>query len=138
MADFASNSEIVHQQMEQPEVNVLTGQPFGAEEKAPALELNKLFSVDTDRLQQAFQFNPNALDLSGVFDLNSGALDLEGLVDFSSLQLDFSQLPGLDPDTIGALMESLSLSIPAEKVQALAQKVLNGYKDYVIGNGFCI
>lgn len=136
MADFASNSEIVHQQMAQPEVNVLTGQPFGAEEKAPALELNKLFSVDTDRLQQAFQFNPNALDLSGVFDLNSGALDLEGLVDFSSLQLDFSQLPGLDPDTIGALMESLSLSIPAEKVQALAQKVLNGYKDYVIGNGF--
>ena len=75
MADFASNSEIVHQQMAQPEVNVLTGQPFGAEEKAPALELNKLFSVDTDRLQQAFQFNPNALDLSGVFDLNSGALE---------------------------------------------------------------
>ena len=35
MADFASNSEIVHQQMAQPEVNVLTGQPFGAEEKAP-------------------------------------------------------------------------------------------------------
>ena len=136
MAALAADSEIVHQQMAQPEVNVLTGQPFGAEEKAPALELSKLFTVDTDRLQQAFQFNTAALDLSSVFDLNSGALDLEGLVDFSSLQLDFSQLPGLDPDTIASLMESLSLSIPAEKVQALAQKVLTGYKDYVIGNGF--
>lgn len=30
---------------------------------------------------------------------------------------------------------NMDISIPADKMQQLAQKVMTGYKDYIIGNG---
>ena len=117
-------------------MNVLTGQPFGAEEKAPALELNKLFSVDTDWFAAGIPVQPQCTGFCPVCLILTAAHSDGRTGGFQLAAAGLQPAAGLDPDTIGALMESLSLSIPAEKVQALAQKVLNGYKDYVIGNGF--
>ena len=136
--DTAAKSEIVRQQMADPTVNVFTGEEFGAD-NGTAFDMASLFSVDTDALQNAFQFDTSALnfDLSGAFDLSSGSFDLASLLDpsafdFSNISLDMDELPDMD---LSSVFSRLDLSIPPETLQNLLQKILNGYKDYVIGNG---
>ncbi len=64
-------------QLADPQTNVLNGEPFGTEQTA-AMDMASLFSIDTDQLESAFQFDPGKLvsDLSGAFDLSDGSGDL--------------------------------------------------------------
>ena len=96
--------------------------------------MESLFTVDTDLLKNAFQFDSSALnmDLSGAFDLSDGAFDLSTLLDPDNFTLDLGQLPEMDMETV---FEGMDLSISSDALQALVQKILNGYKNYVIGNG---
>ena len=131
----AKASAIVQQQMADPQTNVFTGEEFGAD-NGSAFDMESLFSVDTDALQNAFQFDTSALnfDLSGAFDLSSGSFDLSSLLDPDSFSLDLGDLPELDMDMSG-VFENMDLSISPDALQAMMQKILNGYKDYVVGNG---
>ena len=132
----AAQSALVQQQLADPSINVLNGEPFGTED-AGTVDMASLFSVDTDQLKSAFQFDPGKLnlDLSGAFDLSSGVLDLSTLLDPDSFQLDPSAVPDVDMSAFADAFTGMDLSISPEALQALAQKVLNGYKDYIIGNG---
>ena len=149
--DQADQSEIVQQQLANPDINVLTGEPFDAESNS-MLDISSLFSVDTDALKDAFQFDTSALkfDLSGAFDLNDGTFDLSTLIDPSSFKLDLGSLPlpdldadlGLDADLdldmdldMSELFDGLELNLSQENLQSLMKKILNGYKRYIIGNG---
>ena len=58
--DQAADSTIVRQQLADPDTNVLTGEPFGAA-GGTVLDIASLFSVDTDALKDAFQFDTSAL-----------------------------------------------------------------------------
>lgn len=95
-----------------------------------------MFSVDTDTLKNAFQFDTSALkfDLSGAFDLSAGSFDLSSLLDPDSFSLDLGDLPKPDMD-MSSVFENMDLSISPEALQNMMQKILNGYKDYVVGNG---
>ena len=53
--DRAAESEIVKQQLADPEINVLTGEPFESKDLTN-FDLASVFSVDTDALKDAFQF----------------------------------------------------------------------------------
>ena len=131
--DHAEKSPIVRQQLKNPQVNVFTGEEFGAD-NPNAITMESLFTVDTDLLKNAFQFDSSALnmDLSGAFDLSDGAFDLSTLLDPDNFTLDLGQLPEMDMETV---FEGMDLSISSDALQALVQKILNGYKNYVIGNG---
>ena len=131
--DHAEKSSIVRQQLKNPQVNVFTGEEFGAN-NPNAITMESLFTVDTDMLKNAFQFDSSALnmDLSGAFDLSDGAFDLSTLLDPDNFTLDLGQLPEMDMETV---FEGMDLSISSDALQALVQKILNGYKNYVIGNG---
>ena len=131
--DHAEKSPIVRQQLKNPQVNVFTGEEFGAD-NPNAITMESLFTVDTDLLKNAFQFDSSALnmDLSGAFDLSDGAFDLSTLLDPDNFTLDLGQLPEMDMETV---FEEMDLSISSDALQALVQKILNGYKNYVIGNG---
>ena len=131
--DHAEKSPIVRQQLENPQINVFTGEEFGAD-NPNAITMESLFTVDTDMLKNAFQFDSSALnmDLSGAFDLSDGAFDLSTLLDPDNFTLDLGQLPEMDMETV---FEGMDLSISSDALQALVQKILNGYKNYVIGNG---
>ena len=131
--DHAEKSPIVRQQLKNPQVNVFTGEEFGAD-NPNAITMESLFTVDTDMLKNAFQFDSSALnmDLSGAFDLSDGAFDLSTLLDPDNFTLDLGQLPEMDMETV---FEGMDLSISSDALQALVQKILNGYKNYVIGNG---
>ena len=58
--DHAAESEVVKQQLADPEVNVLTGERFDADQRETDLDISSLFSVDTDMLKDAFQFDARA------------------------------------------------------------------------------
>ena len=132
----AAQSALVQQQLADPSINVLNGEPFGTED-AGTVDMASLFSVDTDQLKSAFRFDSGKLnlDLSGAFDLSSGTLDLSALLDPDSFRLDLSAAPDVDMSAFADAFAGMDLSVSPEALQALAQKVLNGYKNYIIGNG---
>ncbi|MBS6699567.1 MAG: ABC transporter ATP-binding protein/permease [Faecalibacterium prausnitzii] len=134
----AADSQMVKDQLASPSINVMNGEPFGAED-ASAFDMSSLFRIDTDMLKSAFQFDTSKLnfDLSGAFDLDNGSVDLGSLLDPDDFQLDLdlTETPDLDMSTLTDLFANMDLSVSEDKMQELAQKVLVSYKDYVIGNG---
>ena len=134
----AADSQMVKDQLASPAINVMNGEPFGTED-ASAFDMSSLFRIDTDMLKSAFQFDTSKLnfDLSGAFDLDNGSVDLGSLIDPDDFQLDLdlTEMPDLDMSTLTDLFANMDLSVSEDKMQELAQKVLVGYKDYVIGNG---
>ena len=134
----AADSQMVKDQLASPAINVMNGEPFGAED-ASAFDMSSLFRIDTDMLKSAFQFDTSKLnfDLSGAFDLDNGSVDLGSLLDPDDFQLDLdlTETPDLDMSTLTDLFANMDLSVSEDKMQELAQKVLVGYKDYIIGNG---
>ena len=136
----AKQSAIVQAQMATPSINVLTGEAFGSDDALSSFDLASLFTIDTDMLQNAFQFDTSALnfDLSGAFDLTGDSLDLSSVLDPGSFDLNFDSLgdlgemPELD---LSEAFSGLDLSISSDALETLLKKVFEGYKNYVIGNG---
>ena len=105
LMERSDNSQIVQQQLDNPDVDVFTGKTFDTlqEEARKGVDLESLFTVDEDVLRSAFSFDtsgiaagfdPSGLDLSGIsVDLSSVAdsVDVESLVagapapDFTSI-----------------------------------------------------
>ncbi len=56
------------------------------------------------------------------------------MLDPDNFSLDLGDLPQLDMD-MSSVFENMDLSISPEALQNMMQKILNGYKDYVVGNG---
>ena len=143
----AQKSELVQQQIANPDTNILTGEPFGKKQNSlSSFDLTSLFSVDTDALKHAFQIDTSALnfDLNGAFDLSDGSFDLSSLLDSADFKLDLDaiadslgdleldELPDIDFEEAFA---NVDLSISPDALQTLVQKVFKGYKRYIIGNG---
>ena len=128
--DTAAQSKLVQDQLADPQTNVLNGEPFGTGQTA-AVDMASLFSIDTDQLESAFQFDPGKLDL----DLSDGSVDFSSLIDPDSFQFDLAETPDIDMSALTDVFANMDISIPADKMQQLAQKVMTGYKDYIIGNG---
>ena len=147
--DHAAESEVVKQQLADPEVNVLTGERFDADQRETDLDISSLFSVDTDMLKDAFQFDASKLqfDLSGAFDLQDGSFDVSSILDPSAFQLDLSdldlsdidmsdvELPDMDALDLSQLFADMDLSVSEDALQSLMKKIMDGYKRYIISNG---
>ena len=147
--DHAAESEVVKQQLADPEVNVLTGERFDADQRETDLDISSLFSVDTDMLKDSFQFDASKLqfDLSGAFDLQDGSFDFSSILDPSAFQLDLSdldlsdidmsdvELPDMNALDLSQLFADMDLSVSEDALQSLMKKIMNGYKRYIIGNG---
>ena len=94
----AANSEIVRQQLADPEVDVFTGKPFATlqEEAKRGVDLASLFTVDESGLRSAFKVDASklaaGLDLSGfnLAGVDLGGIDIDvsdalGSIDLSSV-----------------------------------------------------
>ena len=138
----AENSDIVKAQMADPTINVLTGEEFGSDDAMSSFDLASLFSIDTDMLQSAFQFDASALnfDLSGAFNMSGDSFDMSTLLDPDNFNFDLDlgdlgdmgDMPEID---LGDAFSGLDLSISSDALEGLMKKVFDGYKNYVIGNG---
>lgn len=118
----AAAAPIVREQLAEPEMNVLTGSPFG--EEHGEFDMTTLFSVDEDALAEAFRFDENALqfDPSAYLNLDFGSVDLSSMLDPSKLDL---------PETdLAALLGQLDLNVSPEALSSAAEKLLQGYAQY--------
>lgn len=114
----AQSSEIVKKQLDQPDVDVFTGKRFD-DKKSSQLDMNSLFTVDTDKLKQAFSIDQSKLGAG------AGSLDLSGI------QIDTSSMPSIDTD---ALFEGMDLELDEDQVTKLSDQLTSGFESYLKKN----
>ena len=95
----AAGSQIVQQQLADPDTDVFTGKSFDElqEDAKKGFDLQSMFSVDEDAMRSAFHFDTSALaGLSSAGNIDMSGLDLSG-IDMSGLDIDLSGI-GADLD----------------------------------------
>ena len=95
----AAGSQIVRQQLADPDTDVFTGKSFDElqEDAKKGFDLQSMFSVDEDAMRSAFHFDTSALaGLSSAGNIDMSGLDLSG-IDMSGLDIDLSGI-GADLD----------------------------------------
>ena len=139
VADAAENSEIVQRQLADKSTNVFTSEPFGEQGNDSEFDTDSLFTVDAEKLQNAFSFDSSGLTdgLDGAFDLSSlgasagGSLDLSGMIDLSGIQLDLPQAPSL---SMGDIMDSIEITASQDDISQMVSGILAGYQEYAAQN----
>ena len=134
----AEESQIVQQQLENPDINVFTGEPFGEESSEDGFDMESLFTVDERKLQEAFGFDESAFsDLSDSFDFSSvfgsagSSMDLSSLVDLGGIRVN---LPDIGTVDLGALMGGLEIPISSEGYAQMIASLTEGYEQYIQSN----
>lgn len=139
VAEEAENSAIVQQQLQNPDVDVFTNEAFGEESGQRDLDMNSLFSVDEDVIQEAFGFDESALtegmsdafDFSGAMSADGSTLDLSGLMNMDDISLTLPEMPELNMQDI---MSGIRLEVSAEELAQIASDLLQGYQGYAAQN----
>ena len=127
--DVAENSDIVQQQLQNPDIDVFTGKAFDDTEESGDMDMSSLFGVDEDAVSKIFSFEDSGLDLSG-FDLSGldfSDLDLSGAVSASDLS---GLMPQLGEDEVTQLLSGIHINMTAQSMEELFTKLLNGYRAY--------
>ena len=128
--ELSAASTIVQEQLREPEINVLSGSPFG-EENRNSLELSTLFSIDENAIAEAFRFDAASLnfDLSDSLDL--GTDDLGESLNLSDIA---AGMPGMEFSGPADMPGQLNLSVSPEQIGVLAKALMEGYLEYSAGN----
>ncbi len=106
----SSTTQIVQDQLKNKNVNIFTGKAF--EEKNSQFDLSSLFTIDQNKMQSAFKFNTQALQL-----------------DFTNLNQELTNLslPTLDMNQI---INQIQFNVSSDQLDHLANSLLNGYLEY--------
>lgn len=106
----SSTTQIVQDQLKNKNVNIFTGNAF--EEKNSQFDLSSLFIIDQNKMQSAFKFNTQALQL-----------------DFTNLNQELTNLslPTLDMNQI---INQIQFNVSSDQLDHLANSLLNGYLEY--------
>ena len=134
VAEYAAASEIVKEQLAEPSVNVFTGEKFGEESSEDGFDTESLFTVDEEKLQEAFGFDESALsnlgdslDFSGLFADAGGSINLSGMTDLGNIRVALPDLPSM---SIAELLGSLDLDVSSEGFSEMAVSLMEGYQQY--------
>lgn len=126
----AASSQVVQQQLANPDVDVFTGKTFDElqDESKKGMDLSSMFSVDQAALQRAFSFDVSALNLQGFdlsgLDVGNVQIDLSGVADGIDVEKIMAGAPA--PDLSGAIDGSLDPD-QLEQLSQLANQLLNGF-----------
>ena len=126
----AASSDIVKQQLANPDVDVFTGKTFDelADESKKGMDLSSVFSVDEAALKNAFSFDSSALSLQGFdvsgLDMGSVQIDLSGVAD--GIDVDQIMAGAPTPDLSGVIDGSLTPE-QLQQLSAGATQLLNGF-----------
>ena len=138
VAGEAADSEIVKAQLADPDVNVFTGEAFGAEDTSEGFDMNSLFTIDAEALQNAFRFDESVLteamaglNFSDSMSLDPGSLDLSGMIDLEDIQISMPDMPQL---SLSDFLDGLEVTITADQLSSLASGLLEGYQEYAKEN----
>lgn len=105
--DEAADSQIVKDQLADSATNVFTGKSFVEEADAEdsSFDMSSLFTIDGNKLQAAFQIDPDALsvDMSSL-DLSGAASDLPAAPEMDPSEFQVSGQPTINKEAAAALM----------------------------------
>ena len=108
--DEAANSQIVKDQLADSATNVFTGKSFVEEADAEdsSFDMSSLFTIDGNKLQAAFQIDPDALsvDMSSL-DLSGAASDLPAAPEMDPSEFQVSGQPTINKEAAAALMATV-------------------------------
>ena len=139
VAEEAKKSEIVKQQLKNPDINVFTNKKFGIDKGDDDFNMDSLFTVDEAALQKAFKFDEsatsnlcNSLDFSGAdlekaFRVGGDSFELSNMVNLEEVQLDLSGMPQLN---LGEILSKLDLSVSPDGLKQMASSLSEGYLEY--------
>ena len=114
----AQSSEIVQKQLATRDIDVFTGKRFDDPESS-SLDMNSLFTVDSETLQSAFSFDQSKI-----------SMDMDN-VDFSQLSIDPSLLPSLDVDS---LLGNIKFELTTDQINQISQKIITQFQQYLKDN----
>ncbi|MCR5174762.1 MAG: ABC transporter ATP-binding protein/permease [Oscillospiraceae bacterium] len=124
----AGSSEMVRQQLADPDTNVITGRAFDDPGEEPAMDLSSMFAVNEDAMAEVFRFDPDKLSLDPArFAIDPSALDLSGLTDGSAFAGD---LPELSAEDIAGLFDGISVDPDREEFAAMVGQIVTGFTEY--------
>ena len=114
----ASSSAIVKAQQKQPNINVFTGKAFDAKGDTASLDMKSLFTIDEAKMREAIQFDTSKLkpDMQNLNGIMAGI-----------------ELPPMD---LNAILTQLDISIQPQQLQALVEKLMKGFEEYIKTNPF--
>ena len=134
VAQQAQESQIVQKQLEDPDINVFTGEPFGEDSSENDFDMESLVTIDEGKLGEAFGFDESAFsDLSSSFDFadvfaSAGdSMDLSGLIDLGNLNID---LPDLGTVDLEEMMGSMEIPVSQEGFRQMAASLMEGFAQY--------
>ena len=159
VAQQAAESPIVKQQLADRSVNVLTGEPFGQQESG-GFDMGSMFSVDAEKLQSAFRFEPDMSGLMNSLGLNISSEDMGQIM--SALLTGYQQYaeshPEADYSALGQavigylqtdearsvitrnIMEIIQanggLTVSQDQLRQLITDIMTGYQQYAAENGY--
>ena len=116
--NLAQSSEIVQKQLATRDIDVFTGKRFDDPESS-SLDMNSLFTVDSETLQSAFSFDQSKI-----------SMDMDN-VDFSQLSIDPSLLPSLDVDS---LLGDIKFELTTDQINQISQKIMTQFQQYLKDN----
>lgn len=127
--DMAKKSDIVNDQLNHPDTDIFTGKAFDDKSNSNNMDMNSLFSIDSDAINDAFSMDADGFDLSGM--------DLSGL-DFSAIDMsaavsadDLSGLmPELSEKEIADLLNKINFTMTSDTMKDLFTELLSGYQAY--------
>ena len=124
----AGASEMVRQQLADPETNVITGRPFDDPGNEPTMDLSSMFAVNEDAMAEVFRFDPEKLSLDpSRFAIDPSALDLSGLTDGSAFA---DAMPELTPEDLAGLFDGISVDPDREEFTAMVGQIASGFSEY--------
>ena len=137
VAQQAEKKDIVQQQLADPSVNVFTGEAFGEDSDQDRFDMDSLFTIDEEKLQEAFVFDENALsalsgssgsmNFSSIFSSAGNSLDLSGALDPGSISMNLPNMPSMSLENI---LGNLDVSVSPDGMAELAASLMEGYQEY--------
>ena len=108
--DEAADSQIVKDQLADSAMNVFTGKSFveEADAEGSSFDMSSLFTIDGNKLQAAFQIDPDALsvDMSSL-DLSGATSDLPAAPELDSSEFQVSGQPTINKEAAAALIATV-------------------------------
>lgn len=115
----AMKSEVVKAQLSSPDINVLTGNAFG--ESGDSIDMNELFSIDEERITNAFHIDTNALTI------NTSALENIDYAGAVNQDLINNTMPDLSADTYKNLFSDIHIQISYDGLKDTFTSIMSGY-----------
>ena len=124
----AAGSEMVRQQLSDPDTNVITGRPFDDPGDGPAVDLSSMFAVNEDAMAEVFRFDTDKISLDpGRFSIDPSALDMSSLTDGSAFA---GVMPELSAEDLAGLFDGVTIDPDREEFVTMVSRIVSGFTEY--------